>query len=229
MADIIRTYRDRIERYGFDTLVWTNYVVGKLSKQEVTNLCNQDLRKRFQETPPFGFLEVTDVSTYVTKLSTEIKKKADEDLQTKITVVVDVVDEIQNIAKQIRDDMEAVRERAQHFLESSMDDAVAESRYFKWDEALHKDITAFKDLVQLLAGIQGKLQPTITLNVVDEKFKEVLATIRDTECIPNNMKRQLLIEIKDRIEKVRKDLVSLPPPKEIKATVVKATPMEPLE
>lgn len=218
--------KDKIERYDFGQLIWTNYILGRLKVNEVVELCNKDLEKRFQQTPPFGFITKSDVSNYVNKLSTEIRKKSDEDFQQKITVVVDIVDEVQNIAQQVKEDMEAARERARFLLDASINDASLEKRYFQWDEVLHKDITAFKDLVQLLAGIQGKLQPTITLTLVDEKFKEILAVIRDTQLLPNNLKKQLLVEIRDRIERVRKDLVSLPgETKQVKAKVISVEPL----
>lgn len=228
MADEIQKYyKDKIDRYEFGQLIWSNYVLGRLSVPEVMELCNTDLRKRFQEAPPFGFIERQDISSYVSKISKEVKKRTNEDFQDKFDMVVDIVQEVQNVAHQIKEDMEQVRERAQHFFESSENDAAAEQRFFKWDEVLHKDMNAFKEFVQLLASIQGKLQTNITLNVVDEKFKEILAVIRDTETLPNSMKRQLLLEIKDRIEKVRKDLISLPPPKEVKVIPIKV--VEPLE
>lgn len=227
--EIQKIYRDKIDRYEFSQLVWSNYVLGRLTVPEVMELCNNDLKKRFQDVPPFGFIEKKDISSYVEKISKEIKKRTNEDFQEKFNVVVDIVEEVQNVAHQLKEDMQQVRERAQHFFENSEQDAVAEQRYFKWDEALHKDMAAFKEFVQLLANIQGKLQTNITLNVVDEKFKEILTVIRDTQTLPNNMKRQLLLEIKDRIEKVRKDLVSLPAPKDVKTVQAKVVSVEPLE
>lgn len=230
MADEIqKIFSNKIDRYEFGQLIWTNYVLGRLSVPEVMELCNVDLKKRFQDTPPFGFIERKDISSYVEKVSKEIKKRTNEDFQDKFNMVVDIVDEVQNVAMQLKQDMEQVRERAQHFFENSEQDASAEQRYFKWDEVLHKDMLAFKDFVQLLASIQGKLQSNITLTVVDEKFKDILAVIRDTQTIPNSMKRQLLLEIRDRIEKARKDLVSLPPPKDIKTIQAKVINVEPLE
>lgn len=230
MADEIqKSYKDKIDRYEFSQLIWTNYVLGRLSVPEVMDLCNADLRKRFQEAPPFGFIERKDISSYVEKVSKEIKKRTNQDFQDNVNVVVDIVDEVQNVAHQLKEDMATMREKCQHFLENADTDASAEQRFFRWDEALHKDMVAFKEFVQLLASIQGKLQTNITLTVVDEKFKEIFAVIRDTQTIPNSSKKLLLLEIRDRIERVRKDLVSLPAPKDIKQIQAKVIDVQPLE
>lgn len=229
MADIQKSCKDRIDRYEFGQLIWSNYVLGRLTVTEVLELCNEDLKKRFQEAPPFGFIVREDISSYVTKVSREIKKRTNEDFQDKMNVVVDIIDEVQTVAQQLKVDMEQVRERAQHFFDISEGDAAAEERYFKWDDALHKDLTAFKDFVQLLANVQGKIQTNITLTVVDEKFKEIFAVIRDTKILQNSEKKLLLIEIRDRVEKVRKDLVSLPAPKDMKQIQAKVINVQPLE
>lgn len=230
MADEIqKSYKDKIDRYEFSQLIWTNYVLGRLSVPEVMDLCNADLRKRFQEAPPFGFIERKDISSYVEKVSKEIKKRTNQDFQDNVNVVVDIVDEVQNVAHQLKEDMATMREKCQHFLENVDTDASAEQRFFRWDEALHRDMAAFKEFVQLLASIQGKLQTNITLSVVDDKFKEIFAVIRDTQTIPNSSKKLLLLEIRDRIERVRKDLVSLPAPKDIKTIQAKVVDIQPLE
>lgn len=225
--------KDKLERYELDKLVWSNYVLGKLTIPETVNVCNEDLKKRFEDNPPFGKVEAIDVSSYIEKIHREIKKKADSTLQEKVDIVFNIVDQLQNIAIQVKDDMDIVRGRARKYLEESDVDSsidqtaalAAENKYFKWDDAFHKDILAFKDIAQLLASVQGKISTNITLNVVDEKFKIILETVRDSQVIPNNMKRALLAEIKDKIDQARKDLISMPTIKEAK--VINAKPVLP--
>lgn len=230
MADEIKEIkiRDKVQRYELDNLIWSNYVLGNLTTTEIVNVCNNDLKKRFGDSVfPFGEVTNNDVSSYVQKLSDAIKKRQDEGLAQKIDVVFNIVDELQNIAIEVKKDMDLVSQRSRTLLDDSEQDVSLENRYFRWAEAFHRNITSFKDLTQLLANIQGKFQGTvITLNVVDEKFKEILTVIRDTTVIPNNMKRQLLLEIKDRMDRVRKDLVSIPVAKQVKAEVIQVKPLE---
>lgn len=189
-------YSTKIEKLGVEDEIWDEIVVKGRTYRETSEKINRKLRQNGIKEK----ISLMNISYYLKKLKSKIREHDRRDIRTRLNSVVNIVGELENILTDIKDSMEEIQGKKAL--------APNDQQYLIFHEAFHRDVRSFVDTSKLLAGIQGKLQTNITIDVVDIEFRKILQILTETDKIPNHVKKELLMEIRDKIKESRQKMIS---------------------
>ena len=171
--------RSKIEDYGLADVVWQRRIIGE-THSSIAEACNTLLQQR-NDGRTYSQITVLNVSEYCRRIRKDLEEYKGDILQKRLNEAVDVVKAIH----------QGVR-RIELMLDVIGPDAKKAKDFAEVIDKLHK-------MLELLASVQGKLQPAITVQVYNQSIEAIVQVVVQDEFLPNEDKRRIVKQIAAKV------------------------------
>lgn len=161
----------KIEKYGLQNLVWKLVIEKNEGLPAVVKACNAEI-KRLEIVKP-TWISINNIKHHLKRIQRAIAEYDTEFIRERLNKAVNIVEKIHDSISRIEEKAEEAYDR------DSISELVALSRVL--NESMH-----------LLANVQGKLQPGITIQMYNTSVSQIVNVIEEAEFVLPEARAKLL-------------------------------------